>query len=172
MLFRWEYKARGFAQMPKICERAADVKSMHKHTHTHTSTIVGKEFYWFGFYIVYAFCTWQTIAKRRVASQFTKLLLLWLLRLLLLLSNENICKMPITLWVMMGTSFSIQYICYNMDVKHDGLKCLRMWNSLGRWEGWARYAYVCICVLACLPACISLYARAIVFVKAHLCETK
>lgn len=83
-----------------------------KHTHTHTSTIVGKEFYWFGFYIVYAFCTWQTIAKRRVASQFTKLLLLWLLRLLLLLSNENICKMPITWWVMMGSvPHRFIYIC-------------------------------------------------------------
>lgn len=131
------------------CEKYAQAHTQ-THTHIHTSTIVGKEFYWFGFYIVYAFCTWQTIAKRRVASQFTKFLLLRLLWVLLLLSNENICKMPITLWVMMGTSFSIQYICYNMDVKYDGLKCLRMWNLLGRWEGWAWYAYVCICVLACL----------------------
>lgn len=50
---------------------------------------------------------------------------------------------------MMGTSLSIQYICYNMDVKHDGLKCLRMWNLLGRWRderGMHTYVFVCACL--------------------------
>lgn len=120
----------------QICE-APEVKSMH----THTSKPSAKNFIDFDFIVPYGPCFLVQFhcCDFAVGNGKTSCTHYTIYRnLQSLLSNENICKMPITWWVMMKTVFHIDlYVntSYSLSSMVNGM-----------WKGWNTMSWACVCV--------------------------